>query len=145
MKNGALLACFVASMLAACASDVAFHQAPKPGPGEALVYVYRLDTWPVVRTDAFFSVNGKRVVALPANSYTWLHVPAGKHRLEQTWDLLHVPPARHQDFSAREGSISYLRLDVQNDTMQMKWRLSDVPAKAASGEISRCSFYPAKP
>src|SRR5574341_1341673 len=137
MKSGARLACFLAPMLAACAGDVPFHQAPKPGPGHALVYLYRVDTWPVVRSDAFFTVDGKRVAVLPANSYTWFHVPAGKYRMEQTWDMVHVPPATRQDFLAREGSTSYLCLNVQNETMQMKWWLSSVPAKSASAEIAK--------
>lgn len=146
MKQIAGYASALLSMvLVACTTvDATFQHAAPPPPGKALVYVYRLDTWPVVRGGALFSIGDTNVAALSANSYTWFYVPEGDYRLEQKWDIRHVQRVTHRDFSARAGSAHYLRLNVEGEVRQMKWWLSDVPAPSAIDEISKCRFEASK-
>jgi tetratricopeptide (TPR) repeat protein len=121
-----------------------FEAAPQPPPGKALVYLYRLDTWPVLRTDALFGVGDMDVAALSANRYTWFHVPEGSYRLAQRWDTPRVPKVNQLEFMARAGSTYYFRLEVSAGMYQTQWRFAGVDASLASGEISKCRFQAPK-
>ena len=126
-----------------CATEQAYQQAPAPPPGHGLVYIYRIDTWPVSRMDAHFTIKGTRIAALWANTYTWIHLPEGSYVLEQVWDTRHAPPAHRREFSAAHGSARYLRLNVEQGTLQMKWNVVEVPAAEAAAQIAKLSYRPA--
>lgn len=128
-----------------CATQSEFQSAPAAPPGQGLVYIYRIDTWPVSRMDAHFSIKGERIAALWANTYTWVHLPEGPHVLEQVWDTRHTPPAHRREFSAVHGATRYLRLNVEAGTMQMKWNVVEVPAAEALPQIAKLDYRPALP
>jgi hypothetical protein len=128
-------------LLSACASGPYFQQAPPPPSGKALIYLYRLDTWPEFNSRAYFDINNTNVAALSANSYTWIYLPEGNYRLEQRLDL-RGEAVLDRDFSARAGSTYYFRLNVETGAREVGRRLANVTAFAPVQEISNCRFQP---
>lgn len=129
----------VALMLVACTSaDEMFQKAPEPPAGLGLVYLYRVDTWPTVRSDALFALHGKTVAALPANTYTWIYLQPGRHELEQRWDNPQVTKVASHSFSVEAGSVHYVRLNVEGEIRQMRWWMRNVAEAQALEQLAKC-------
>ena len=128
---------------AGCATGPEFVPPDPPGPNETLVYIYRIDQWPVDRNDSVLSIDRTPVARLRANSFTVVRIPAGRHRLSQVWERLHAPPPMLHDFTARPGTTHYLRLNVEMGALQLKWWLSNVREAEAKAELAKCEYQTA--
>lgn len=130
-----------AAMPHAASADPSFNEAPAPGAGKALVYVYRVDAWPVVSADAIFSINGTKIGTLRAKQYTWFYITPGSFRLQQKWDIPQVLTVTSREFTAGSGSTHYFRLAVEGGIRQMAWRFHDVTFRPPLEEISKLEFH----
>ena len=124
----------------AARADPTFSGAPPPGAGKALVYIYRVDAWPVVSADAIFSINGTKIGTLRSKQYTWFYITPGNFRMQQKWDIPQVRTETSREFTAGSGSTHYFRLAVEGGIRQMAWRFQDVTFRPPLEEISKLEF-----
>ncbi len=102
--------------LFACAmglSEISFSPAPRPPEGSGLVYLFRSD-----RAEAGFStpvarIDGKAVLALRAEEYTAIHLPAGRHMASlEPEGLPKISPALDLEFVVQSGQVGALSLGI---------------------------------
>ena len=62
-----------------------YREAPKPGKGDATVYLLRPSTEEMADQQAWFFIDDVLVAKLKRNSHTWINLPAGKYTLRQQW------------------------------------------------------------
>ncbi|WP_222616381.1 DUF2846 domain-containing protein [Undibacterium umbellatum] len=156
----------IAILLTACAAKGPAYQAAKaPENGNALVYIYRINTAAFGARDAYFYVDNKNIADLSVEGYTWFHVPAGEHKFEQKWpvDTLAGNPVRaklQQIFTRKaneenanrmtlsEGYVNweagktyYYRLATAlpsvYPTLTMQWLLQEVTPEQALPELKK--------
>jgi hypothetical protein len=122
-----------------------FQQAPPPPSGKALVYIYRVDTFPPSYEPALFNINNADIAELLPNTYTWIYLREGQYRLQQMFDnprVGHIPT--QQDFYAHAGLAYYFRLNVYTGVRQTAWRLVNATALGPGEEISKCTYQASK-
>jgi hypothetical protein len=116
MKFLKTLSISIAFILASCTSIPSdappFTPAPTAPDGYATVYFYRLGAQPYGK-ELRVNVNGKRVLEMPENAYTYVYVKAGTHTVLTDW---YNPPLAPMPYSsaaftleAKAGETYYLR------------------------------------
>ena len=80
----------------------------KPDEKSAIVVVYRVASAPF-SYDARTFVNGRKVVNLPNESFTWVRVPAGNTSVEMKWPLLAQAAPGTAVFQAEAGRTYFVR------------------------------------
>ena len=101
----------LAAFLVACASTVAIPSqayAPPPKSALATVYVLRFNSMPL-KANIQVGVDGKTLMLLPDNRYTWFQVPAGPRVLSAQDRARHLP-RYDRKAAARFGRGSNVRL-----------------------------------
>lgn len=84
-----------------------FESSP-PMEGKARVYLYRLNTIPVVRK-APIHMNGKPLVKLLPKKYMALELDPGSYEFEAKWDFLSGVPKASKTLTVESGKIYYLK------------------------------------
>ena len=102
MKTSNIFCLLAALLLPACVAPSTaptYSQAPAAAPreGVAVLYVYREYAEPTAWKPTIY-VDGKEVVSLPQQGFSWVYLSPGKHTLSSRWPrLAAVPPV---EFSA---------------------------------------------
>jgi hypothetical protein len=135
--------------MAGCAAmGTDYAQAPQPQANQALVYIYRVDTYALGGRDAYFYVDGTNVADLSRNGYTWFHAPSGKHVLQQKWPI-DVSMFKKLEIPANwePGKAYYYKFvafggDSLPGTITIRWRLSEVSESQAQQELKDTKLQP---
>ncbi|WP_338848744.1 DUF2846 domain-containing protein [Massilia sp. W12] len=90
-----------------------FLQQTPPNPSQALVYVYRSDSYLLDEHAITLSFNGKRLMSLERHTYSWVYLAPGEYEIRQRWPA-EVPVGRDTRLQQRfEGGKTYfLRFDA---------------------------------
>ncbi|MFZ6760339.1 DUF2846 domain-containing protein [Undibacterium sp. Ji50W] len=156
-----LLAIFVVFLLSACAATgPAYQAAPAPAAGQALVYIYRLNTVYGGGRDTYFYVDGKNIADLSVEGYTAFYVPAGEHKFEQKWpadmpqgktinlwklwtkedpaDSAKKPGLQEGAVNWEAGKTYYYRFSAApNGRNQYEWILAEITAEQAYPDLKK--------
>lgn len=137
-------------LLSGCAATgPAFTPAPHPDANakQALVYIYRSDTFAFGGRDAYFYVNGVNVADLSRNGYTWFHAPAGTHQLVQKWPIDVSRQSLEGKVEWIAGETYYYKLltdsESSHPTLTLRWRLAAVSPGIAEAELRATKYQPA--
>lgn len=92
MKYTNAIAAVLVALLTACAAPSTaptFSQTPlaTPKEGMAVLYLYREYAEPTAFKPTL-AIDGKEVVALPQQGFTWVYVTPGNHKLTSRWPFL---------------------------------------------------------
>lgn len=97
MNNSSIASLVVTVLLAGCAAPSTaptYSQAPsaEPRDGMAVLYVYREYAEPTAWSPTI-SIDGKEVVSLPQQAFSWIYLSPGKHTLASEWPFIAGAPA----------------------------------------------------
>jgi len=115
--RGALFLGLAAALLSACVSTPdpgpAFSALAAPGPGRALLYVYRQDRLPSSGA-VVLELDGERVGKIGNRQYLWFVLTPRRHELAMRWGgaLPWAAGWNSIPLELGEGSTRYLRLEV---------------------------------
>lgn len=141
-----MLLILLALGIAGCtASGPLFVEAPLPGNGNAIVYIYRMPNLAIGARDARFYVNGTRVFKLSPEGYSYFAVPPGTYELSQEWPFdvaLGKTVTVPLTIGANETHFYRFTVDASLMPGQMNflWRLTPVPAQTGRAEIADKHF-----
>lgn len=123
-----------AILLTACATGSVFQDAPKPPPDKALVYLMR----PVVGGGSFFDtkfvVDGRPVVSLLNNGYSWIFLDEGAHQIKAGDRLMTL--------DVRRSHVYYVEMR-QGETVGWNTRqdwVREIPARTARPIIEKMRY-----
>lgn len=138
--KGLNIVLFISALLSACTlveskNKVHFQAAPPPASQSALLYIYRPSSSVLDERKASFFINGKRAGVLSDNGYMWMHLPAGKYTLKQSWPWDVSITTTLMNFRVKAGAESYFRFKTEkceNKPINCAiWRMSnEIPDKA---------------
>lgn len=141
-------------LLSGCAATGPIYQAaPEPKESDALIYIYRPNSFALGGRDAYFYVDDVNIVDLSNEGYTWFHLPAGEYSLKQKWPLdvtlgthtieIKVKWLPHQKYYYRLNTNVGFGYQIGYSTIKYEWQLTEVPVEQAVGEISTCKLQAA--
>lgn len=109
-----LLPLLALALLAACAAPAdapSFVQTPRATPveGKAVLYLFRDYAEPTAWKNTIL-IDGKEVVTLPQQSFTWIHVSPGKHSLSSRWPMLAGMPKHEFAFEPVAGKSYFFEV-----------------------------------
>lgn len=137
---GAILCLLVIS--GCVATGPAYRVAPEPTGADALIYIYRPNSFAMSAGDAYFYVDDVNIANLTNGGYTWFYAPAGEHTLKQKWFGLFS-----QKLFMRTAWLPahkyFYRFETSTNIVTIQWRLSETPADRALMEITCCKLQPA--
>lgn len=137
---------------AASASEVVAETAPSAAPegspaardGFAVVYIYRPDSPPILKSPKVF-VDGKETLKLSNKSYSWFYVPAGNHSIKTDWGYFGKSMAKSVSLTAESGATYYVRAggtkSMQGTYDDYHTSLDPVDATLAVKEIKKLKKY----
>lgn len=131
---------------AACtASGPLFVDAPAPGNGNVVVYIYRVPNLAIGARDARFYVNGTRVFKLSPEGYSYFIVPPGSYELTQEWPIdVALGKTVRVPLIVRAYETHYFRFTVDASLIpgqiDFRWQLVEVPAQTGRAEIADKHF-----
>ena len=136
-------------VLSGCAATgQSYTEAPKPKETEALVYIYRVDSFALGGRDAYFYVDGTNVADLTRNGYTWFHAPAGTHKLAQKWPIdVTFNSKMELPVTWEPGQTHYYRfiasMGAPGSMNLFEWELAQVVEEKAIAEMKNTKLQPA--
>ena len=142
---GAMLALF----LAGCAATGPIFTSAPSADGKALVYVYRVqDAWAYRGVPTHIVVDGKDVVDLRSNGYSYFYLSPGHHEVTQKWPSYSDPFSRPENVAldTGPGETRYIRFSVwtTNDMgrsgVGADWSFKEVPVFEAINELPKLKF-----
>lgn len=135
-----------------CSATGPVYKAVQPeNPENAMVYIYRQNTFTMSARTAYFEIDGKPVAELWNNGYTPIEVSPGQHVLTHSWANWPSELGRRNDiigiqFEAEPGKSSYLQLEVDSHSYmsglttktEFIWRLRDMAKTLGRKNIQQC-------
>ncbi|MEC5398189.1 hypothetical protein [Uliginosibacterium sp. H1] len=154
-----LATCVAATLLTACATpapsaSLGFDRNFPLPVGQGAIVVYRQGNGFASLTAAVM-VDGKSPASLARNEHAVIPLAAGEHLLQQRWVLTNKEPTTttringtpaELRFTLDSGEKRFLRLTVSTDRLtedvaelrtDVTWRLQEMPADVALGELAQ--------
>ncbi|GEM_PF-4806701 len=117
---------------------------PAPRDGNALVYIYRPDSPPILKSPKIL-VDGKETLKLSNKSYSWFYVPAGSHSIKTDWGYFGKSMAKSVSLTVESGATYYVRAggtkSMQGTYDEYHTNLDPVDATLAVKEIKKLKNY----
>lgn len=117
---------------------------------EAVIYVYRPESYALSMQFAIIEIDGVRVATLLNNGYVAIPTTVGSHKITQTWYAGALVPSNseHRPISVNilthNGSATYIRLGTSHTSpntsgmYEIAWELREVTNADASDELKKC-------
>lgn len=135
------------------AAEAALATAPEASPapreGYAVIYIYRPDSPPIMRSPKIL-VDGKETLKLSNKSYSWFYVLVGNHSVKTHWGYFDKSMAKSVSLTVESGGTYYVRAggtkSIQGTYDEYHTSLDPVDATLAVKEIKKLKkFIPADP
>lgn len=126
-----------------------FEKAPAPPEEYAVVYIYRPDSPPILRSPKII-VDGKETLKLSNKSYSWFYVRAGNHTIATEWGIFGGAQEKNISLTVENGKTYYLRAggtkSSQGSYDSYHSTLDPVDENLAGRELKKITRYiPATP
>ena len=89
---------------------------PKPISGNEILVFYRRVTPPTLY-EAHVSIDGMEVASLPTESFSWIELPVGRHKVKVKWTAWSGMPSYRYDVNLIAGGNNYLELDQADNVV----------------------------
>lgn len=130
-------------------SKTDFEKAPAPPEGYAVVYIYRPDSPPILRSPKII-VDGKETLKLSNKAYSWFYVRPGNHAVATEWGIFGGAQEKNISLTVENGKTYYLRAggtkSSQGSYDSYHSTLDPVDENLAGKELKKITRYiPATP
>ena len=124
-------------------TGVRFPQAPvgQPDADSGVIYIYRVPGGHAAAVPLAVFLDGRKIVSLGQNGFTWVRVPPGGHTVGGVWSSFVSAPQVQLNGQIRAGTVTYLEFSATYDTLRIR-SMSDVDAKKA---MQSFGYDPATP
>lgn len=141
-------------LLTGCsASGPLFQKVKLKDQDKSIIYIYRIDSQTMILRKACFSLDGKSLIELKNNGYTYLVTNPGKHKIRHNWekealDSQGLKKTIEIDVLASPCEAAYVELypssvlesSFRGTVTEVRWILRQVPELYGEKAIQECRY-----
>lgn len=143
MKKLFILA--LACLTGCAATGPAFKPVENVDPNNALLYIYRSNTFGLGGRAAYFYVDDVNVFDLNIEGYSWVSLPPGSYKLKQKWGIDIIVKPIEMDLKVNPGETQYMSFETYgcnagSGKICIEWVLRRVPPETGQRDIADKRF-----